>query len=231
MLAAGFSSLTARPRKRLRRVSFALSTTDGPELFAGLSGPPSAARRVAAASSPSPASHEIRLARAARGGDRHAFAELYELFAPTVHGILLATARREEVADLVQEVFLLALRSIEQLDAPERFAAWLSTIARNCARDTHRAGHRAQELTPELEGAAKSGFARDVDELEEATRILAFVCDLPDAYRETLTLRLVEGLTGPEIAERTGMTAGSVRVNLCRGMKLLRERLEGGGRP
>jgi RNA polymerase sigma-70 factor (ECF subfamily) len=38
-------------------------------------------------------------------------------------------------------------------------------------------------------------------------------------------LRLVEGMTGPEIAARTGLTAASVRVNLHRGMKLLRERL------
>ena len=48
---------------------------------------------------------------------------------------------------------------------------------------------------------------------------------LPEAYRETLLLRLVEGLPGPEIARRTGLTHGSVRVNLCRGMKLLRARL------
>jgi RNA polymerase sigma-70 factor, ECF subfamily len=38
-------------------------------------------------------------------------------------------------------------------------------------------------------------------------------------------LRLVEGMTGPEIAQRTGLTAGSVRVNLHRGMKHLREKL------
>jgi RNA polymerase sigma-70 factor (ECF subfamily) len=48
---------------------------------------------------------------------------------------------------------------------------------------------------------------------------------LPEAYRETLILRLVEGMTGPEIAERAGLTAGSVRVNLHRGMQMLREKL------
>jgi RNA polymerase sigma-70 factor (ECF subfamily) len=48
---------------------------------------------------------------------------------------------------------------------------------------------------------------------------------LPDAYRETLMLRLVEGMTGPEIAARTNLTPDSVRVNLCRGMKLLRAQL------
>jgi DNA-directed RNA polymerase specialized sigma subunit, sigma24 homolog len=48
---------------------------------------------------------------------------------------------------------------------------------------------------------------------------------LPDTYRETLILRLVEGMTGPEIAARTGLTHGSVRVNLHRGMQQLRELL------
>ena len=55
-----------------------------------------------------------------------------------------------------------------------------------------------------------------------AIAILDAIRSLPDAYRETLILRLVEGLTGPEIAARTGMTHGSVRVNLHRGMEQLR---------
>ena len=46
-----------------------------------------------------------------------------------------------------------------------------------------------------------------------------------DAYRETLVMRLVEGMTGPEIAERTGLKHESVRVNLHRGMKMLRQKL------
>ena len=61
----------------------------------------------------------------------------------------------------------------------------------------------------------------------EALAVLALIRTLPEAYRETLVLRLVEGLTGPEIAERTGLTPASVRVNLHRGMKLLREKLQG----
>src|SRR5215468_7989697 len=59
----------------------------------------------------------------------------------------------------------------------------------------------------------------------EATEILEIIRGLPEAYRETLVLRLVEGMTGPEIAARTGLTAASVRVNLHRGMKMLREKL------
>jgi DNA-binding CsgD family transcriptional regulator len=60
----------------------------------------------------------------------------------------------------------------------------------------------------------------------EAHAILAAIRELPLAYRETLILRLVEGMTGPEIAARIGLTPESVRVNLYRGMKMLRERLD-----
>ena len=62
-------------------------------------------------------------------------------------------------------------------------------------------------------------------EMAQAAAVLAAIRELPDAYRETLILRLVEGMTGPEIAARTGLTPGSVRVNLHRGMQQLREKL------
>ena len=65
----------------------------------------------------------------------------------------------------------------------------------------------------------------DIEDRVEARRSLEAIRALPEAYRETLLLRLVEGLTGPEIAERTGLSPGSVRVNLHRGMALLRTAL------
>ena len=71
-----------------------------------------------------------------------------------------------------------------------------------------------------MEPATPRGDAQD------AFLVLNQIRRLPDAYRETLILRLVEGMTGPEIAAQTGLTHESVRVNLCRGMKMLRELLE-----
>jgi len=55
--------------------------------------------------------------------------------------------------------------------------------------------------------------------------VLEVIRGLPEAYRDTLLMRLVEGMSGQEIADRTGLAPGSVRVNLHRGMKLLREKL------
>jgi len=54
---------------------------------------------------------------------------------------------------------------------------------------------------------------------------LAALQALPETYRETLLLRLMSGLSGAEIAEHTATTPGSLRVNLTRGMAMLRERL------
>jgi len=59
----------------------------------------------------------------------------------------------------------------------------------------------------------------------EAAEILECIRSLPEAYSETLILRIVEGMTGPEISARTGLSPGSVRVNLHRGMQQLRQKL------
>jgi RNA polymerase sigma-70 factor (ECF subfamily) len=77
----------------------------------------------------------------------------------------------------------------------------------------------------ELSEEAIEAAAGDEQPQDEALAVLATIRTLPEAYRETLILRLVEGMTGPEIAARTGLTPGSVRVNLHRGMQHLRELL------
>lgn len=162
------------------------------------------------------------LVEQAREGSRAAFGRLYELYGRMVHGILIARVPRIEVDDLVQEVFLLAMRRLSTLREPAAFGAWLATIARNRAKDFHRESRGSQNLAedPETLSALENAPAHD-----EALAVLAAIRELPDAYRETLVLRLVEGMTGPEIAARTGLTPGSVRVNLHRGMKMLREAL------
>jgi RNA polymerase sigma-70 factor (ECF subfamily) len=161
----------------------------------------------------------VRLVRSAQDGDRAAFAELYRRHARGVHGILLARVAAVDVEDLVQDVFMQAMERLPHLHDPVAFGGWLATIARNRAADHWRRRTTHVELPEHL-------TARSRDRTE-ALAALAAIRSLPPAYRETLTLRLVEGMTGPEIAAATGLTEGSVRVNLHRGMKELRERLGG----
>jgi RNA polymerase sigma-70 factor (ECF subfamily) len=160
---------------------------------------------------------EAELVAAAQAGDRAAYGRLYDRFAPMVHGVLLARVPRSDVEDLVQDVFLQAMRRLGSLRSAEAFGGWLATIARNRARDHWRRGEDTVELPEDVAGTPHPEG--------EALAVLAAIRRLPEAYRETLVLRLVEGLTGPEIAERTGLTPGSVRVNLHRGMQMLREAL------
>jgi RNA polymerase sigma-70 factor (ECF subfamily) len=163
------------------------------------------------------ASPEARLVEAAQAGDRAAYGRLYDRFAPMVHGLLLARVPRSDVDDLVHDVFLQAMRRLTSLRNAEAFGGWLAAIARNRARDHWRRGEDTAPLPDDVAGAPHPEG--------DALAVLAAIRRLPEAYRETLVLRLVEGMTGPEIAERTGLQAGSVRVNLHRGMQMLREAL------
>lgn len=174
-------------------------------------------------------SADTALVRAAQRGDRAAFGQLYERYAPMVHGLLLTKVPIGTVDDLVQDVFIRALRRLSALRKRASFGAWLAAIARNLANDYYRRSPR-EEPWPENESERDiAATPANTDSRTQAVRILNAIRSLPDAYREPLILRFVEGMTGPEIAARTGLTHGSVRVNLHRGMQLLRQSLLPGG--
>lgn len=157
------------------------------------------------------------LAVRAAAGDTAAFTALHARYARVVHAVLLARLPPQEADELVQEVFLRGWQRLAELRDPGAVGGWLMRIARNLAADRLRGRRTEVELPADL--------ASPYVPHREAREVLDAVRALPEAYRETLLMRLVEGMTGPEIAERTGLTPGSVRVNLHRGMALLRERL------
>jgi RNA polymerase sigma-70 factor (ECF subfamily) len=160
---------------------------------------------------------DAALVRAAQRGKRDAVTEIYERYWRVVHAAILARVPSQGAEDILQDVFAAAVRRLPSVRKGESLGGWLLTIARNRAADYWRRTQKTGELPEDL--AAKN------PPRAEANQVLAHIRALPDAYRETLIMRFVEGMTGPEIAERTGHTHGSVRVNLHRGMALLREAL------
>jgi RNA polymerase sigma-70 factor, ECF subfamily len=179
---------------------------------------------VTTAPAPEPAG-DASLVLAAREGDRAAFGGLYTRYARMVHGILLARVPASDVDDLVQDVFLRALPRLSDLRDVRRFGPWIAAITRNRANDYYRQTRAVAAVTLSLPEEEAELPASNTGPDAEAAAILAAVRSLPETYRETLILRLVEGMTGPEIAVRTGLTPGSVRVNLHRGMQQLRKKL------
>jgi len=184
--------------------------------------------------SPAPDPHEpaapvdAPLVAAARRGDRAAFGALYRRHARLVQAVLLSRVAPDSVADLVHDVFLQAMNRLQALRDDSAFAPWIATIARRRAADWRR---RRRDTVP-LEEAMPEAAATEADPegAFDAQVAVAAIHSLPEAYRETLMLRFVAGLNGPEIAARTGLTHGSVRVNLHRGVEMLRKKLsEGSG--
>lgn len=162
-------------------------------------------------------SPETRLAETTSAKRNVAFDEIYRNHASLVHGILLGRIPYDDVNDVVQEVFLAAYKNLPGLRDRNAVGAWLARIARNRTAEYYRQSKPTAELSDDFSGVNIPNA--------EAVEILTAIRNLPETYRETLILRLVEGMTGNEIAERTGLTPDSVRVNLHRGMELLRQKL------
>ncbi|MFT7618025.1 MAG: RNA polymerase sigma-70 factor (ECF subfamily) [Planctomycetota bacterium] len=164
-----------------------------------------------------------------KAGEDSAWSELHGRYSPFVHGLILASGYSADDADeLTQETFLRVFRKIHELKDGATFPAWLRAITKNLIVDRIRSGQRRpQTIALGIEHTKPVTDAND----EVANQVLACIRSLPTAYREPLILRLVEGLSGLEIAQLTGLTPESVRVNLYRGMAQLRELLKKDGLP
>ncbi len=156
----------------------------------------------------------------ARHGDKAAFTSLHDHFCGMVHGIVISKVPAADAPDLTQDVFVIALQKLTTLEDDAAFGGWLAQVAR--ARIARFLRDRPKEDSlPDEPGVP----APDASGAPDARKVLQALRAMPEAYSETLAMRLIEGMTGPEIAEATGLTPGSVRVNLHRGMALLKEKL------
>jgi RNA polymerase sigma-70 factor (ECF subfamily) len=176
---------------------------------------------------------DTALVQRARDGDRPAFEELIRRTSRLVFARLyLDTGKADRAEDLLQETFLLAFRSLRKLADPAGFRSWLLAIAHNVLIDDARRATRLKRTVP---CAAEMSVSRLVsaeprpDEAAEREelrqRVLAVLRSLPEEYRLPLTLRYLTGADYESIGEQLGLTNGSLRGLLHRGLKLLRDRL------
>lgn len=167
------------------------------------------------------------LVHLARLGSRLAFDCLWIRHSPTVHAVLVSLVPPGDADDLLQETALCAWRRIGTLHEARRFPGWACAIARHRGRDWVTARQNRRFLP--LEDVVEPEQSPRAAACAEADEVLAVLRKLPACYAEPLLMKLMLGLKNREIAERTGMTAGSVRVNLHRGMRRLRRALGADG--
>ncbi len=176
------------------------------------------------------------LVRRAQRGERAAFEELVRRTSRLVFARLyLETGDTHRAEDLLQETYLQAFRGLGSLADPGGFRAWLLTTAQNAAVDAARRDQRKKRAGPVARAAALAdvpGRGPPPDQQAETEelrgQVLAVLRSLPEEYRLPLTLRYLAGADYDTIQAQLGLTNGSLRGLLHRGLKLLRDQLPPG---
>lgn len=170
------------------------------------------------------------IAAIARSGDRAAFSQLFDHFAPRVKGLLMRGGAPAELAEEVAQETLLAVWRKAALFDPAKASAstWIATIARNLRIDIARRETRSRlsqvyeildEEAPEQPDATVSGAERDA-------RVRAAMTQLsPDQYR-VVELAFLEGFSHQDVANQLAIPLGTVKSRLRLALSHLRGRLE-----
>ncbi|MDR6937554.1 MULTISPECIES: sigma-70 family RNA polymerase sigma factor [unclassified Luteibacter] len=135
-------------------------------------------------------------------------------------------SRSEATAqDLVQETFLRAWKNLDSLRDAESAKPWLFTILR---REHARLYERKRFETVELDDtvAEDAPFASP-ERSGDAAQVRDAILRLPEKYRDPLAMQVLGGMTGDEIAERTGQQPGAVMTQLFRARQRLKDLLGG----
>jgi RNA polymerase sigma-70 factor (ECF subfamily) len=184
-----------------------------------------------------PGEPEIR--RAMRG-DAEAIRALWELHRRWIAAVLLAHKPGfEDLDDLLQEVAVTFVAKINTLREETNLRAWLRTIAVNAARAAGRrgrlrsGGERYDDERHHDNGShcfsgttGRNGAAETISREHETRRMLERVARLPEAYREPLLLRAVQGMRSRQIADTLGIAPATVDTRIARARRMLREPLD-----
>jgi RNA polymerase sigma factor (sigma-70 family) len=182
------------------------------------------------------AASDDQLIAAVRRGNDHAFEQLYRRYSAPIARFVAGRVRdRGRAEDLVQEIFLSALRRMRATDARISFRPWIFEIAKNAAIDHYRRTSRAEEVSIHADDAL-----RPTDQLrlvgwphtrpENAILHKERFDQLRDAFAElsanhhrVLVLRELEGLSYREIALKMDMTRPAVESALFRARRRLQQ--------
>ena len=171
------------------------------------------------------------LARARRG-DLHAFEELVRLYEKRVYAVALrSSGSPEDAADITQEVFLRAWRSIEEFRGDSGFSTWLFRITMNLCVDFARHKHVQPQTQPLVIGEEDSERPipdtaptpeEHLDNRELGRELAAALDEVSEEHRRIVLLRDVSGLSYTEIAEVLEISEGTVKSRLSRARIALR---------
>lgn len=171
---------------------------------------------------------------AAKSGDREAFAALVERFRGAVVALAYSYLRDpDEAEDVAQEAFVRAFAGLGKLEDPKRFTSWLNGITAHAAVDRLRERQLLSRLPADpwkvARSASKDDPAEAAQKRENAARLSEALEDalgeISEDCRRAAILRFFAGMSYAEIAEFTSVPPSTVRGQLYRATRHLRERL------
>ena len=174
--------------------------------------------------------HKSELVLRAQGGDRAAFAELYESHVRKIYRVCLQILHDpEDAADAASEAFVSAMEHLGSLRDPSAFSGWLSVIARHVALSRIAERRRTCEMPDGLEAQVPDQAASDpavAAERRETSDLLAeAAATLNDRYRRIYDLHVRRAWDAGRIAEALGITTAHAYVLVSRVKEALREGL------
>jgi RNA polymerase sigma factor (sigma-70 family) len=170
-----------------------------------------------------------------RAGDAAAFSLLVERHQVRLRHVLLTVAHAGDVEDLMQEAFLQAYLSLDRLERPSRFRAWVTGIALNLARMDYRKEQPwllwqngiGWETFPSTgsEGMSQRTPEQIAEREETMARLNEAIADLPPGERQALLLVYKDGLNHRQTADELGISLSAVKVRVHRGRRRLQTML------
>ena len=165
------------------------------------------------------------LVKRAKTKDSHALETLYSMYYPKMLGLCIKITKEDEdtAKDLVHDAFVLAFSSIQNLNIPQRFGEWLSTIVRNVAlKYMERKGKISfVSITDEEETIVDPNVSSD--STVNLQDILNLIDELPNGYGEVLRFYAINGFSHKEIADILGIEPHSSSSQLSRAKAMLRK--------
>lgn len=161
----------------------------------------------------------------AKTKDSHALETLYNMYYPKMLGLCIKITKEDEdtAKDLVHDAFVLAFSSLHNLNTPQRFGEWLSTITRNVALKYIERKSKISfvSITDEDETVAVTGVSSD--SIVDFQDILNLIDELPNGYGKVLRLYAIDGFSHKEIAEILEIEPHSSSSQLSRAKAMLRK--------
>ncbi len=171
----------------------------------------------------------IELVLRAQSGDRDAFGELAAQFQPTIYATVLRRLRNQaEALEVTQDVFVQAMRKLDQLREPERFAGWLRRIA--IRMSINRAVRRPHEMTGNATAFADHDEdapspLEDILRRERSVQVWGGLKRLRDLDRRTLIAFYIEGQSLKQMSAEFDSPIGTIKRRLHTARNRLRDEL------